>query len=419
MENYKEHISICFELIEKKLARGPRMTWDTNDFNALSESIQETTGTLLSVTTLKRLSGNVSYTSRPNNTTINALARYVGFKNWSEFLNDKNNVEYREEVKTDRNNLSKYGVPILVLIISLVVFLMYSQRKKSYDPNDFGFESRPVSSGIPNSVVFDYDVSVAKNNSKIEIQQYWDETKRMTIEKTDSVATSVYYHPGFFKSKLLIDRTVVKENDVFIPTEGWLGIIEKEDKPIYLTLSDIKKEDRMAITPEIVGAHDMNPRTDRVIVSFYQVKDFGELYTDNFEMSATIKNDYSLGVSGACQGAQIYILYDGGAIGIPLAKKGCSSDLTLMTFEKFVDGKKNDLSDFGVDFVDYVELKCVSKNNQLQLFIDNKPIYKMKVPEPAVKIKGISIHFEGAGSIKNVEFKKGQEMVYSSNFNDH
>lgn len=285
-----------------------------------------------------------------------------------------------------------------------------------YKREDFVFTSRPVSTGIPNSVVFDYDASAADENSKIEIQQDWDKTKRMAIDKTDSVATSIYYHPGFFKSKLVVDSTIVKENDIFITTDDWLGIIEKEPRPIYLEPSNILKEDRMAITPEIVAAHNLDPRTSQVAVSFYQVRDFGELYTDNFEMAATLKNDFKEGVSGACQRAQVFILYDGGAVGIPLAKKGCASNLTLMTFEGFVDGKKNDLSGFGVDFSDYVELRCISKNEKLYVFVDDKLVYEMVVSQPALKIKGITIHFEGAGSVKNVFFKKNDNLVYASEF---
>ncbi len=416
MENFKRHIERCFELIEQRFARGPRKQWNTDDFRMLSESIQEATGTLLSVSTLKRLSGKVSYASKPNNSTLNALVGYVGFKDWRTFLKNTVTIEPVVNTKPNKKSWPKYIMPILALAIGLVIYFYYSPNVKTYNPDDFTFDSRPVSTGLPNSVVFDYDASAAAADSKIEIQQYWDETKHMTIDKTDSIATSIYYHPGFFKSKLIVDSIIVKENDVFIPTEDWLGIIEKDPRPIYLDQSDILKEDNMAITPELVASHHLDPRTSQVIVSFYQVRDFGELYTDNFKMTATLKNDFNEGISGACQGAQVFILYNGGAVGIPLAKKGCASDLTLMTFKEFVDGKKNDLSGFGVDFTDYVQLKCISKNEKLDVFLDGTLVYKMDVPHHHSKIKGITIHFEGAGSVNNVSFKKDDGVVYASEF---
>ncbi|PIB31437.1 hypothetical protein [Maribacter sp. 4G9] len=416
MKEFKENIVHCFELIERKLDRGLLKSWNTDDFRILSEAIQQSTGTLLSVSTLKRLSGKVYYDSKPNSTTLNALAKYVGFKDWRTFLNSNNSVKPQEVVKTNKGNLIKYGSPILLLVIGLAILLIIRQKEKAYDPDDFVFESRSVSIGIPNSVVFDYDARAAGENSKIEIQQYWDETKRITINKDDSVATSIYYHPGFFKSKLVIDDSIVKENDVFIPTDGWLGMIEQETRPIYLNKSDILKENTIAIHPETVWSHNLDPRTAQVVVGLYQVKDFGELYTDNFEMITSIKNDFKEGLSGACQRAVVYILYDGGAIGIPLSKKGCISELTLMTFEEFLDGKKNDLSGFGVDFTEYVELQCISRNQQLEMLINGNSVYQVMVPQPALKIKGITIQFEGAGSVKNLVFKKGNEVVYTSDF---
>jgi len=171
----------------------------------------------------------------------------------------------------------------------------------------------------------------------------------------------------------------------------------------------------LSIDHKTVTSYNLDARTSSVVVSLYQVRDFGDLYTNNFEMSTTLKNVFGEGVS-ACQNIRIFILYDGGAIGIPLAKKGCVSDLSLMTFEKFIDGKNNDLSGFGVDFSSFVELRCVSKNQKLDILVDGEPIYQMSVPEPALKIKGISMHFQGGGSVKNVEFRKDNEVVYKSDF---
>jgi len=87
-----------------------------------------------------------------------------------------------------------------------------------------------------------------------------------------------------------------------------------------------------------------------------------------------------------------------------------------MTFDGFINGKKNDLSGFGVDFSDYVDLRCVSKNQNLDILINKKSVYQINVPKPASKIKGIVLKFEGAGSVKKVEFKKNDEVVYVSDF---
>jgi len=419
MEEYKQHIATCFQVIAERKSMGPIVSWDTNDFKKLSELIKERTGTLLSVSTLKRLGGKVNYSSRPNNTTLDALAQFLEYKDWREFVANQKSIEPQKEETAPSRFWPKFVIPIFLVAAAVIAaFFMFNNKKKvQYVSNDFSFQSRPVSTGIPNSVIFDYDASSAKDNAEIEIQQDWDASKRIKITKSDSIATSIYYRPGFFKSKLVIDSTIVKESDVFITTNNWLGMIEQDPHPIYLDDSNIFKEGKISITAETLAAHNLDPRTSKVIASFYQVKDFGELYSNDFEMSAILKNDFEGGVS-ACQAAQIFILYDGGALGIPLAKKGCVSDLTLMTFDGFVNGKKNDLSGFGVDFSDFVEVSCISKNNKLDIMLNGKSVYQMEVPDTPLKIKGITIHFEGAGSIKGVEFKKNEEVVYDDNFLD-
>ncbi|HDZ04689.1 hypothetical protein LCGC14_0345580 [marine sediment metagenome] len=417
MEDYKEHIATCFRLIAEKQSKGSIASWDTNDYKKLSELVKESSGTLLSVSTLKRISGKVNYSSRPNNTTLDALAQFLEYQDWRAFVSDQEAIQPRKEKVTNSGVWPKFITAFSLVAAAIIVafFLFRNEKKIHYVSDDFSFESRPVSTGIPNSVVFDYDASSAEDNAAIEIQQDWDESKRIQITKSDSIATSIYYRPGFFKSKLVVDSIIVKESDVFITTNDWMGMIEQDPRPIYLDESDISDKGKISISAETLAAHNLDPRTSKVISSFYQVKDFGDLYTDDFEMSATVKNDFEGGVS-ACRAAQIFILYDGGAIGIPLAKKGCVSDLTLMTFDGFVDGKKNDLSGFGVDFSDFVELKCISKSNKLDVVLNGKSVYQMNVPDSPLKIKGITIHFEGAGSIKEVIFKKSEKIIYSDNF---
>ncbi len=414
----KDHL---VALIETKLGWGNGSTWSNKDFEELSERIFKSTNKRLSVTTLKRIWGRAEWVANPSAATLDILSEFMGFEDWREFVRVNKDESLAQGV-LERQKPSKIWILVLVLVLVGSFFGFLWNRNANNDKEDtvynaenFSFKSRTISEGIPNSVVFEYNASAAKEDAKIEIQQDWDRNKRMRINKNDSVATSIYYHPGFFKSKLVVDDTILRENDVFITTDDWLGLIERDSVPIYLGKDEIYVDSLMSIGNDIVTVYDLDARTSNVVVSLYQVRDFGALYTNAFEMSTTLKNDFDEGIS-ACQNTVVFILYDGGAIGIPLAKKGCVSELTLMAFDNYVDGKKNDLSGFGVDFNNYVNMKCVSKNQKLEILINNKSVYQMNVPEPAKKIKGISIHFEGAGSVKDVAFKKDMEIVYKSDF---
>lgn len=414
MEKFTEHIESCFKLVERKFGRGPSSAWDTNDFNALGRHIQEETGTLLSVSTLKRLSGKVNYASQPNKATLNALAEYIGYPNWVSFTNKETGQMLKRRDWGKTKIPTKYAILLLLLILAFLfaAYLSINLGGTTYDSNHFVFNGESVSNGLPNSVVFNYDATAADDQSKIEIQQDWDESKRVIVNKNDSVSTSIYYRPGFFKSKLVVDGNIVKEKNILIPTKDWVGVIETDSIPIYLDMEDYQSENSLSIKAGSLEKYGVDPRAARTPVGLYQIKDFGALYTSNFEMSAMVRNDFRSGKS-ICQLAQLVIVHEDGPISIMLTDKGCISDIMLHAFGQTIDGKKTDLSGFGVDFQDFVELKCVSKNGQLEILLDNQAVFSFNIPAEPKKILGCSIHFEGAGTIQNLEFKNEHGMVYS------
>lgn len=417
MEKFTEHIESCFKLVERKFGRGPSSAWDTNDFNDLGRHIQEETGTLLSVSTLKRLSGKINYSSQPNKATLNALAEYIGYPNWVSFANKETGQVLKRRDWGKTKIPTKYAILLLLLILMFIsaAYLSINLGGTAYDANNFVFNGESVSNGLPNSVVFNYDATAADDQSKIEIQQDWDESKRVIVNKNDSVSTSIYYRPGFFKSKLVVDGNIVKEKDILIPTKDWVGVIETDSIPIYLDMEDYQSENSLSIKAGSLEKYVVDPRAARTPVGLYQIKDFGELYTSNFEMSALVRNDFRSGKS-ICQSAQLVIFHEDGPISIMLTDKGCISDIMLHAFGKTIDGKKTDLSGFGVDFQDFVELKCVSKNGKLEILLDNQAVFSFDIPDEPKKILGCSIHFEGAGTIQNLEFKNEHGMVYSYGF---
>ena len=81
----EDAIDICLQLIEQKLNWGESSNWSSYDFGKLSDIIQDKTGVMLSVTTLKRLWGKLKYDNLPSITTLNTLARFLDFKDWREF----------------------------------------------------------------------------------------------------------------------------------------------------------------------------------------------------------------------------------------------------------------------------------------------------------------------------------------------
>ena len=86
-----EHIERLREAAEKKVGR--RMH-TPKDFDLLRDSIYEECHEMVSISTLKRLWGYNRYEGTPRVSSLNPIARYVGYRDWDEYtLNCSSNEE--------------------------------------------------------------------------------------------------------------------------------------------------------------------------------------------------------------------------------------------------------------------------------------------------------------------------------------
>jgi hypothetical protein len=245
------------QTIENNLSWGSSAQWTHQAFDRLSELIWEKTGTKLSATTLKRLWGKVEYKSQPTTNTLNALTRFAGYPHWLGYLGEldakekgplnqstaQNYSVAHESEKKSGNNWAKrktallLGIPLLLFIP--FVLTQWISFGSSVDPSKVTFSSEPVTEGLPNTVVFHYDVS-SVTAQDIAIQQSWDERLRASVAKDQDTYTTTYFYPGYFRAKLLVDNQVIKEHDLYLPSSGWLTIAESDPVPFYLP-SDYSK----------------------------------------------------------------------------------------------------------------------------------------------------------------------------------
>ncbi len=121
-------------------------------------------------------------------------------------------------------------------------------------------------------------------------------------------------------------------------------------------------------------------------------------------MKVKLKNTFSVG-DGICQNSTVTLMAQNGTIHIPLSIKGCIGNLNLMIGNQIINGKTNNLAAFGVDFKDFIELKCSVKNRQIIIFTNGKAIYSAAYTQTLCDIVGCRISFKGTGTVKNFELK--------------
>ncbi|PCJ97631.1 MAG: hypothetical protein COA50_04105 [Flavobacteriaceae bacterium] len=423
MDIDKAHIKSCLKLIENKLNWGSGENWSTKDFQNLSEKIQEETNVTLSVATLKRIWGKISYTSSPTITTLDALAQFVEFENWRTFEQRQRDESKSQSRKSSRaysfvpiGSLTKLGV-----LISLLFLLGWSQFKvpenglKPLVIEDYQFSSRKmVREGVPNSVIFDYDASSANDRDTIFIQQSWDERLRDQVSKFNKNHSSIYYHPGYFKAKLVVRDTIVNEHDIFIKTKGWLSLADYGNEvPVYFTEEEVLRDDgSLYISEEQMKAKNIPMQPKVPWANYFYMNDMEELNMQNFIFETRFKNTYGKG-SGVCQFSYVELRFDSAFIKIPLSIKGCVSQIAL--FDE--DGKNSDPSKLGVDFLDWVTIKLVVKDGLGALYIDDNFVSKLNYSNSYNDLKGIHYAFQGGGQIDEVSIKKiNGDVVFEDTF---
>jgi hypothetical protein len=418
------HISKCIGLIEERLGWGPSKNWSNYDFSKLSDEVQNRTQVRLSVTTLKRIWGKVKYDSAPTLTTLNTLSQFAGYSDWRSYCQLADQQE-KSETKLYVEPIEPVSKPLkprmnrwrllltLISIIGLIYFLTLSLRKPdAHKPVDFEFRADKImTEGVPNSVVFHYDASKAMTDS-VFIIQTWDIRRKKIVQKNNHDHSSIYYYPGFFRTKLIVDGTIVKTHDLWITSDGWLGLVEDDPMPIYFQKEEFLKDGVVEINEATLKAYNLSLHPKAPKLRFFNQRNLGNVTNANFSFETMLKTEFKEG-SGACQHIEVLIQCKDDIIIIPLAAKACVGDLNLYFCGKNVTSKEADMSKFGCDLTQWTTLRVETVNKHVEIFVNDVMAYSLTFPHEPTDIVGVQYRFNGVGAIKNTWFEKiGGEVIY-------
>ncbi len=387
---------LLIKAAEEKLGRGRGAEWSNHDFELLSEDIFRRTGKQLSVSTLKRLWNRTSTRNRASVSTLNILAEYAGFEDWRKFCLTREPVTRKPSVR----RLKRYLWPVILGMAAFGLYSFYQLNDRNPqvipDNEQILFSLKKITEGYPNTVIFEYDVGDLSFDS-LAIQQSWDKSRRIDLEKSKGLVTSTYYYPGYFLAKLVVNDQIIREKDLYIPTHGWQGMVDDSNGDIrYL-------DEKIQFSPGSIRFDSATIGNPVKGDEFALVNLLPEPVIDsrNFKLKVRYLTG-SAAEHSVCKFTALVITGTREVIAFQQSKKGCVGDLSAFINKDMISGRDTDLSGLALTDEGYAEVELEVKDLQLTIKVNGQLAFTHQMKEDIGLIGGVQWYTEDPGEISQL-----------------
>lgn len=410
-------INLCKTQIEQKFSFGLGRGYTQKDLEILCFEIESKTGVVISLSTIKRLWKD-DYKQSPQLATLNALAALLDFKDWKDFKSAN------QAITKPARTVSKKMIMVVAGGVIVVGFLVFNfaariSAKSASRPIVKGevlFEaSKTVTAGIPNTVIFKYDVSNVVADS-FYLQQSWNRDLRVALDPKASVLTSIYYESGFHKSRLFANDSVIAMQPVHIISNGWEPHIYRSDSDPEIT--DLKNERFISNGQLHIDSNTLVRRnidfTKRFHTRITNSQPFN-VHSDNFRFSTRLKADRVF--HELCPYMRLVIVTDVSSFSVSWTGKGCETQAQYKLGEITRSGGNNDLSALGCDLFDWQDVELVVKDRSATIYLNGRPTYHEDFRKDCGNIMTLIYIFDGTGSIDHATLKDSSgDVVFQDTF---
>ncbi len=421
-ESDKLLLQHCISLIEEKyFSNGSKTQLKQRDFEYLLDLIEEYSGIKLSISTIKRVWKNKDSDLNPHPSTLDGLVSLLDYKDWMNFKLENNSIKISPERKENRKKVlgKKIFIPIgLMAIILISTWLFIEAGTAEFpDSDEILFTStKTVSKGVPSTVIFNYDVSEVKADSFF-IQQDWNPNHKDRINPEGEFFSSIYFVPGYHKTKLVANETFLKTIPIHIQTDGWMSaaFYDYDDPPVYIT--DHKNGDGI-LTAEKSDVLNSGLDVERFNeLRFINIREYSGVDGHNFIAETRFR--YRDFLNELCPNIQLTIHTEVHIYYVPLTLKGCESNLSIKIGEVYQEGRDHDLSTFGTDIYNWQELKLKVENKAGTVFLNNEEIYEITFKEDFGDIKGLDFRSQGLSEIDYIILRDLEgKIIYQDEFKE-
>jgi hypothetical protein len=380
------------------------------DLDYLCERIEESSGILISLSTIKRIL-NGQYNRLPQVATLNALSVYLGYTDWQAFKAAKRQTSAKASIPDTaakkRPGIRRLPRPVIGIgIVALVLIVILSWNYFSLSaPRDAGAAAfavrKTTQNAIPNTVVFTYDIDRLRGDSFF-IQQSWDKNRRVRVYKNSHTLTDIYFEPGYHVAKLFADDHIIKTIDVSIPTDKWF-FYSKESltrgQPAYIHTDSPIRNSILGLDRPTLVASKIDPDKPRVyLYTFFPTNIAAD--ADNFRLTARIRMTEVRNT--ACPWIMPEVYCQKGFMYCALTMPGCTGGISAQFGNQVIDGKDNDLSALATDVHQWHDLEILVRQRQVTVSINGKAVMTKGYTVPAGLVTGLGFHSNGLCEVDSI-----------------
>lgn len=427
----RDYILLYRRLVEKKFLLGTdNSRLKQRDLEYLGQMIEERSRVKLSISTLKRIWRN-DLSQLPHPSTLDALVSVLEFKDWQDFK--KVSAPQLKE-SSDQSTVHKKGkairpLPVVVvscvIVLTAVLIMLQGFNKKNSAvtvKGEVGFRAdKAVSSGVPNTVMFHYDLTGVQADSFF-IQQSWNPRDKVKIDPANNYYSAIYYTPGFHFARIMANDSILKFTKVHIKSDGWLPLVKydlREKKHFYLDTKATRSNGVLQVNNKILEQANIETGKD-FFLRYYNVRDFEGVTSNNFDLETRLRcQKLSAAKTSAipCPQMELMLITEENVFFVPITTKGCIGELELLVGDVYKSGKDTDLSAFGTDPFEWQTLRIKNADKSTTIFLNGSAVHELKYTQDFGDIKGMIFTFTGPGEVDYVRVSNLQgKLIYGDEF---
>jgi len=398
MELKNEYIEKWKKEVEQKLGQDCAF-WTNSSFVKLSDDILKITGEYLSHSTMKRIWGKTKSEVGISKTTLNILARYIGFDTWDQFIEsnpcqpvlegktEEKIIDKEENVSVKKKNETKrifIPIAIIFLIIFGIIFFKMFQKEEVF------FKLNQTSGKSPFTINFYAKISHF-DDSKNYILDFGDGDISF-IKKNTIEISHEYKRKGIFWSKVIENDKVLARELVISVSDGWESFYS--NRMINYPIGNCNDTGNLKIDTTIL--RKLNILKEQHYWSGFDLigKDLKHVKLDSFILEMRIKTMLPP-LSGVKTFGCTFV-----------GKSGSINLMFLSDTSKRGDWTISDISSKNLHnkFIlknpeKWNTIKLSAQNQKFNVFVNDSLIFDCKYKNPIGSLLGINLRFTGCGEV--------------------